>query len=215
MTPMSSLLSKQAPRCLQGKTFRFQSLPLLTLALLLLVSASGCQSGTSLVHQRSMAELNQKAQMLMQAGDTAGAVARLESAHDLEPNEPNTAYNLAMAYQSLGRFDQAIGVFTQILDKPVPGGPEPAEVRKAMGITWEAKADKLAAEAKNIDDEKNKLDPAKSQILEQEATQAYKAAIDNYRQAVDSGHLKDATEVKRQMAALQERLAKGLDSSKS
>lgn len=204
---MSSLLSQQKAVRVFTKSFYSMPLSLLPLALLLLVSASGCQGGASLAHQRSMAELNQKAQMLMQAGDTAGAIARLESAHDLEPNEPNTSYNLALAYQSMGNYDQAIGVFSQILDKPQPGGPEAGQVRKAMGITWEAKADKLAAEAKGSD-EKAKPDPTKSQMLEQEATQAYKAAIDNYRQAIESGHLKDVAELKLQMAALEARLAK-------
>ncbi len=181
----------------------------LPLSAVFLLAVSGCQGSGNIAHQRSIAELNQKAQVMMQSGDYAGAVARLESAHDLEPEEPNTAYNLGMAYQSMGRFDQAIGIFTQILDKPQSGGPEAAEVRKALGITWEAKADKLASDAKAATEEKGKADAAQIQTLTHESSQAYRAAIDNYREAISSGHLKDAADVQHQMDALKERLAKG------
>jgi tetratricopeptide (TPR) repeat protein len=179
-------------------------------------SAGGCR--TDVVHQRSLSELNQKAQSLIQAGDYAGAIARLESARDLQPDEPGTTYNLAIAYQATGRYDQAIGLFSQLLEKPDnvgASGLSPAEVRKAMGITWEAKADKLTADAKSLEGEPPGKAPKAgrsqtTEALSREAEQAYRAALDNYREAL-AGELKDAADVRRQMAALEARLAKKSD----
>lgn len=173
-------------------------------------SAGGCR--TDVVHQRSLSELNQKAQSLIQSGDYAGAIARLESARDLQPDEPGTTYNLAIAYQATGRYDQAIGLFSQLLEKPGnvgASGLSPAEIRKAMGITWEAKADKLTADAKAMEGDP-KGDRSRMEALNREAEQAYRAALDNYREAL-AGELKDAADVRRQMAALEARLAKKPD----
>lgn len=195
-----------------SSTWRSRRAIVLPLLLVLLPAVSGCESGADLAHQRSMAELNQKAQVMMQSGDYAGAVARLESAHDLEPDEPNTTYNLGMAYQAMGRFDQAIGMFTQVLDKSKAGGPDSAEVHKALGITWEAKADKLSSDAKSLSEGKGAGESQRMQALNQEARQAYRAALDNYSQAVESAHLKDAAEVQHQMDALKTRLSKGFHS---
>src|SRR5437868_5059904 len=85
---------------------------------LMLTLNSGCTQ--DVVHQRSIAELNQKAQTMMQSGDYEGAVSRLEAAHDLEPTEPNTTYNLAIAYQSKGDYPKAIAIFNQLLEHPGP-----------------------------------------------------------------------------------------------
>lgn len=180
----------------------------------LIFSTAGCR--TDVVHQRSLSELNQKAQAMIQAGDYAGAIARLESARDLEPDEPNTTYNLATAYQATGRYDQAIGLLSRLLEKPDntrANGLSPAEVHKAMGITWEAKADKLTADAKSLEGVLH-TDRNRAQTLDQEAVQAYRAALDNYREAL-GGDLKDAGEVRRQMAALEARFAQKANTATS
>lgn len=175
--------------------------PLVAFAALgILCSASGCQQ--DVVHQRSMAELNQKAQTLMNSGDYEGAVSRLEAAHDLQPEEPTTTYNLAIAYQMKGDHDKAIATFQQVLDKP---GINKAEVLKALGISYEAKADKLAEEAKTLE-ESPKPDAAKAQQLKQEADAAYHQAVDYYKQA-ESG-LADPSEVQAQIKALEDSFKK-------
>lgn len=170
------------------------------IALALVVSLSGCEK--DVVHQRSISELNQKAQALMSAGDYDGAIARLEAAHDLEPNEPNTLYNLAIAYQTKGDYDKAIAAFKDVQDKP---GLDKAEINKALGISYEAKADQLNAQAKEAE-EAAKPDKAKAQQLHQDADQAYHQALDYYQQAV--GGLKNPAEVKAQIKALEDSFKK-------
>lgn len=167
--------------------------------LFLILGASGC-SGTDVVHQRSMAELNQKARQLMDAGDINGAIARLESAHDLDPNEPNTTYNLAIAYQNQGSYDKAIELLKQLPDKP---GMDKGNIYKTLGITYEAKADDLNAKAKE-ESEKPKADKAKAEQFKAEADQATQNAIESYQQAIPS--LKNPDEVQKQVEALQNRL---------
>lgn len=159
---------------------------------------SGCQK--DVVHQRSIAELNQKAQVMMQSGDVDGAIARLEAAHDLEPDEPNTMHNLAIAYQTKGDYDKAIPLFTQLMDKP---GMDKAELYKALGVTYEAKADQLAGQAKEAADNP-KADKAKTQQLNQQAEEAYGQALASYQQAIANG-LKNPADVQTQIEALEAR----------
>lgn len=170
------------------------------LACILVLSASGCQK--DIAHQRSIAELNQKAQALMSAGDYDGAIGRLEAAHDLQPDEPNTLHNLAIAYQTKGDYDKAIATFKEVMDKP---GMDKAEIQKALGISYEAKADTLEAKAKEAE-EAAKPDKTKAQQLHQEANQTYHQALEYYQQAV--GGLKDPTEVKAQIKALEDSFKK-------
>jgi tetratricopeptide (TPR) repeat protein len=172
---------------------------LLAISLLSVLSLfGGCQK--DVVHQRSIAELNQKAQVLMQSGDIDGAIARLEAAHDLEPDEPNTTHNLAIAYQTKGDYDKAITLFTQLMDKP---GTDKAELYKALGVTYEAKADQLAGQAKDAE-AAPKADKAKTQQISQQSEDSYAQALASYQQAVANG-LKNPADVQKQIEALEAR----------
>jgi tetratricopeptide (TPR) repeat protein len=164
------------------------------------VPFSGCQQ--NVVYQRSMAELNQKAQALMASGDVDGAVSRLEAAHDLQPDEPNTTYNLAIAYQTQGRYDKAIPLLKQLLEQPQL---DTAQVHKTLGITYEAKANELAGKALEEAD-KPKPDPAKVQQWKDESTQFYQLAIESYQKALPG--LKNGAEVQKQIEALEAQLKK-------
>jgi tetratricopeptide (TPR) repeat protein len=164
-----------------------------------LIFLSGCQE--QVVYQRSMADLNQKAQAMMQAGDYAGAVSRLEAAHDLQPEEPNTMHNLAVAYQMNGNYDKAIVLFTKLLDK---NGMDKAEMHKNLGIAYESQADQLTHQARELEGE-DKPDAAKVAELNQEAERHYKLATEHYQQALAAG-VKNQGEVETQIRALQARL---------
>jgi tetratricopeptide (TPR) repeat protein len=171
----------------------------------LILSLSGCQQmqQQDIAHQRSMAELNQKAQAMLQSGDVNGAVARLESAHDLSPDEPNTSYNLAVAYQAQGNYDKALEMFQQVQDKP---GLNKAEIQKSIAITLEARADKTSDEAKKLEDGP-KPDAAKIAPLKQSATQDYQQAIEFYKQALPGlKNAQDQQAVQTQITALEARL---------
>jgi tetratricopeptide (TPR) repeat protein len=172
---------------------------------LILTLSSGCKQ--DVVHQRSVAELNQKAQTMMQSGDLEGAISRLEAAHDLDPAEPNTTYNLAIAYQTRGDFPKAIAIFNQLLEKPgADGTPMSApEIHKAMGITYEAEADKLDADAKAAEADPKK-DKAKASLLSQQAAVALQQALMHYQKALPG--LKNSTVIANQIQAIETKLKK-------
>ncbi len=170
-----------------------------------LVTLTGCQK--DIVHQRSIAELNQKAQTMMQSGNIDGAVARLEAARDLQPEEPSTIYNLAIAYQMQGQFAKAIQMFTLLLEHPGASGTklEKAELQKAMAITYEAKADKLSADVRTLEDDA-KTDKSQVAQMHLDTQQSYKLALDYYKQSIDSG-LKNPADVQKQIADLEKKLS--------
>lgn len=180
----------------------FKSVALaLTLMGLSLVPLTGCKQ--DVVYQRSMSELNQKAQAMLASGDVNGAVARLEAAHDLQPDEPNTAFNLAIAYQTQGNYDKAIPLLNQLKEN---SGLDKAQVYKTLGITYEAKGDQLAAKVKEAE-EQSKPDKTQIQVLESESLQNYQLAIESYQQALP-GLKTEAEAVQKQVEALQARLEK-------
>ncbi len=168
---------------------------------------TGCQQ--NMVYQRSMAELNEKAQALMASGDIDGAVSRLEAAHDLQPDEPNTTYNLAIAYQTQGSYDKAIPLLKQLVEK---SQLDQAQVHKTLGITYEAKADQLAFKVSEAESDP-KADKAKIPPMKAEAQEAYELAIESYQQALPG--LKNTAEVEKQIEALQARLKKSQASSEA
>ncbi len=90
--------------------FMFRNLMALALVLAVL-PFTGCQE--ELAHQKSVAKLNQSAAALIQQGNYAGAVARLESARDLVPNSAPVLYNLSMAYQQAGQVEQSVAGLEQ------------------------------------------------------------------------------------------------------
>lgn len=170
-----------------------------------LTGFSGCK--TDVVHQRSISELNEKAQSMMQAGDYDGAISRLESAHDLEPNEPNTTYNLAVAYQARGQYEKAIAIFDELLRNPGPDNSpmSSAQIHKNMGITYEAQADKLEAEASTLANDP-KGDKSKAQELNRAARTAMEQALMHYRKALPG--LKDSEGIAAQIQAIETKLNK-------
>ncbi|MDD3014543.1 MAG: tetratricopeptide repeat protein [Candidatus Gastranaerophilales bacterium] len=60
-------------------------------------------------------KLNNKANLLMKAGDIDGAISRLESINDLNPNFPQTHYNLGIAYNKKRQYDKAISSLQEAL----------------------------------------------------------------------------------------------------
>lgn len=178
----------------------------LVLCSILLVGFSSCKE--DVVHQRSISELNEKAQQMMQSGDYEGAVSRLEAAHDLEPDEPNTTHNLAVAYQTKGDYEKAIAVFNTLLKSPGPNGSpmSAAELHKDIGITYEAQADKLEADAKKLEDEP-KGDKTKAQKFKQESHEALTQAVSHYKEALP-GLKSDAEGIAHQIEAIEAKLKK-------
>lgn len=171
------------------------------LSLLLAGMLSGCTAGGGeIAHQRSIAELNQKAQQMMNAGDIDGAIGRLESAHDLEPENVRTSYNLATAYQMKGDHAKAVDVFKTLVDKP---GLEASDIYRGMGISHEAEGDAALAKGQELKDQA-KPDMAAAQLKVEEAMGHYQAAIESYQKAQKGA--KKPKELQAQAEALQQRL---------
>lgn len=65
-------------------------------------------SCTKFISNPDVQTLNQKATELMNSGDTKGAIARLESINDLNPDFAETHYNLGIAYYKDGEYEKSI-----------------------------------------------------------------------------------------------------------
>jgi tetratricopeptide (TPR) repeat protein len=127
--------------------------PFLLTTLLLMLLLSGCAK--SAVYNPSIADLNQKAQTMLEAGDTQGAVNRLEAARDLNPKEPMTNYNLAIAYEKNSDSEKAIALFKEILEsKSYPNGVTEIGLKKNLAITLESQADEYTTQADKLREEK-------------------------------------------------------------
>ena len=177
---------------------------------------SGCQlpsnlgDSSTMVHNRSVSDLNAKAKAMMQQGDIPGAIARLESAYDLVP-APETLYNLAVAYQQVGEFDKSVTAFSKLLDAE---SEQPLlskfNLHRSIGIVLEAKADKLTIDLDTaMDDPKTALSatelPEQQRLILNTYKQAvgqYQAANNETKGATDASNSQATTELSAQIKAL-------------
>lgn len=65
-------------------------------------------SCTKIISNPDVQTLNQKAVEMMNSGDVKGAIARLESINDLNPNFPQNHYNLGVAYFKNEEYEKSI-----------------------------------------------------------------------------------------------------------
>lgn len=86
--------------------------------------------------------LNNKAAELMQKGDIDGAIARLESIQDLNPNFPQTNYNLGIAYKEKADYDKSI----HYLDRAIELKPDFLEAHITLAVVYEELVEKLLQE---------------------------------------------------------------------
>ncbi|MEW5821610.1 MAG: tetratricopeptide repeat protein [Cyanobacteriota bacterium] len=126
--------------------------------------------------------LNNNAAQLMASGDIDGAIARLESIQDLNPNFPQTNYNLGIAYKEKGDLDKSL----HYLERAVELKPNFTQAQLSLAIVYEELSEKLLQN--EIDKlEKEKPDSVKSEddiklTDEQKAKliNYYKKSIENY-----------------------------------
>ncbi len=171
-----------------------------------LLMVSGCKP-EAIIDQMTAAKANESAQKLMQSGNTTGAITVLETAHTTNPTEPNTQYNLAVAYQAHGDEDKAISLLTQLLDQPQ--GLDVSEIAKTLGIAYEAKGDKLETAAKGASEQSSPQEtPSHESANGSEAynaKQTYEMAVQYYKRALSGAKNPEAIQV--QIAALENKLA--------
>jgi predicted Zn-dependent protease len=107
------------------------------------VVMTGCSQNA--VFTPSVADLNAKAQVLLQQGDAPAAIARLESARDLSPEEPNTLFNLAVAYLTADQPEKAIPLLEKLDHEQKLTGKK---LNQTLGVAYESAADRLAGQEK-------------------------------------------------------------------
>lgn len=96
--------------------------------------------------------LNNKAAELMQKGDIDGAIARLESIQDLNPNFPQTNYNLGVAYKEKGEYDKAL----KYLNRSIKLKPDLYQAHLTVAVINEELAENLLAkESVNTSNDKD------------------------------------------------------------
>jgi len=93
----------------------------------------------------------------MDNGDIEGAIARLESINDLNPNYPQTNYNLGIAYYKKGAYDKAI----KSLEKAVKLNEKFSEAYYALGVIYEELSLNMTDKAKKDDSLKKQENIAK------------------------------------------------------
>lgn len=91
--------------------------------------------------------LNNRAMQLMNSGDTDGAIARLESINDLDPNYAQTHYNLGIAYYNKKQYQKALGQ----LQDATRINPKLADAYFTLGVIYEDMASKEVEENKGND----------------------------------------------------------------
>lgn len=96
-------------------------------------------------------KLNNKASELMQQGDIDGAIARLESIQDLNPNFPQTNYNLGLAYKEKQDLERAV----KYLERSIHLKPDFYQAHISLSVINEELADQLiSSELEKLQEQK-------------------------------------------------------------
>jgi len=108
-------------------------------------------SCTKFISNPDIQTLNEKAAELMNSGDIKGAIARLESINDLNPNFPQTNYNLGVAYYKNGEYEKSIESLKQALslDKNI------ADAYYTIGLAYQDLAGQEIEKLDKPDNEKS------------------------------------------------------------
>ena len=91
---------------------------------------------TACINNFAVQELNNKAKESLQNGDSETAICRLKSSLDLDSNMYETHYNLAVAYISAKKYDEAIESLSTVLKLK----PDFSDAYYSLGVANEEKA---------------------------------------------------------------------------
>ncbi len=115
-------------------------------------------------------KLTQKAQQLMQQGDYEGAIARLVSINDINPELAENNYNLGIAYYKTDQHAKA----TDFLKKALTLDKDLKDAYYTLGVVQEEIAIQQAKELEKINNDKEKI----NELIK--IDQNYKKAKENY-----------------------------------
>ena len=89
---------------------------------------------TACINNLAIQELNNKAELYMDKGDTETAICRLKSSLDLDSEIYQTHYNLAVAYNSIQNYEGSVEEAKKVIELK----PEFAEAYYTLGVAKEA-----------------------------------------------------------------------------
>lgn len=134
----------------------------LIVSVFLLMNTTGCCT------KLNTQTLNNKAKELMELDNVDGAICRLESINDLDPNIAENYFNLAIAYHKKGKIELAV----QKLNKAISLKKDFADAYYTLGIYLQEIADKYITK-------EDKVLAAESLSLAIENFEIYKSLIKN------------------------------------
>lgn len=108
-------------------------IPVICLILAMMVFATAC------VNNLAVKELNNKAKIYMEQGNTEAAISRLEAGIDLDDGFYETYYNLAIACLKAEQNDKAV----KALDNVLKLNPDFADAYYSLGVAYSQKASEL------------------------------------------------------------------------
>lgn len=127
---------------------------------------------TACINNFAVQELNNKAKEYINNGDTEAAICRLKSSLDLDSSMYETHYNLAIAYISAKKYDEAIDSLTTVLKLK----PDFIDSYYSLGVANEEKAFALINGEDNSDFQKDESEES-TQIVKKPLTASEKQVI--------------------------------------
>lgn len=149
---------------------------------------------TACINNYAIQELNNKAKVYIDKGDTETAICRLKTSLDLDDGIYQTHYNLAVAYISLERYEDAL----KELQKTIELNPEFFDAYYSIAVVKETIA------YNNLEDEENLTEEQaiKFNQLAQETIDAYNEYLVKHLKA------EDTTEVNNKITELNAKIKK-------
>ncbi len=164
---------------------------------------------TACINNLAIKELNNKAELYLNNGDTQTAICRLKSSLDLDNEIYQTHYNLAVAYNATGNYEGAIEEANKVLELK----PEMSDAYYIIAIAKEALAYKL------LDNTDSNTEPSVDAISEfnskaQESIDIYNKYLVKVPNAADSDKINEKiTELNRKIKELTEIQDKAINNS--
>ncbi|MFN8614621.1 MAG: hypothetical protein U0003_01745 [Vampirovibrionales bacterium] len=115
------------------------------------LTGGGALTSTPFAYRKSVAELNQKAALLLQQGNAEGAMSRLEAAQDLSPHDAGIEFNLAIATSMAAVNQSSYGPMAiQRLNQFMTNYPKDARYGQAvqtLAVVAEREANRVGVES--------------------------------------------------------------------
>lgn len=124
---------------------------------ILLVCTSGIGTPEAAAQSRAAVEHYERGRDHYQAGRYPEAAQELERAHQLDPDSPTLAYNLARVYELMNDFERAVFYYTRLIEMTPPTDEQHTSAQAALERVRGAQA---AIDAQRVADEATQAEQA-------------------------------------------------------